>query len=264
MNDVALPLVILWLVLGAVKTDRAIPTEAAYHAFGGQTLNIDLAVESPGRSSVEIRADLFQKGQSLLATLQKDVVVAHGVRSELEAAGRVLVSWELAAPEVKRETQILARLKTKTADGEWASAGQFLLVIYPPGFAKEPLAAFAKGRGFHVFGRNKNLRGFLKTEKTSFEEAGDDLTSLPETPDAKGIYLGETTAKELAEWQSSHPGWRGNLVVFCSDSPLLPGVFVTARGGSRTAKVTLPLLNSLSVDPRSQKTFLEILNTINQ
>ena len=259
MNAAALPVVILLTVLGAVKTDS--PTGVAYHAFGGRPLKIELAVEVPVGVPVDIRADLFQKGESLLAPLQKDILVAQAVRSDGQPSGRALVAWELAVPEVKRETKMLVRLKSKSASGEWVSAGQFLFAAYPPGFADEALAGISKDRPIHMFGENKNLRAFLKTKKLAFDDDLEGLSSLPVDPDAKAIYIGEAAAADLSAWLAAHSGWRGNLVVFCPDATSMPGVFVTVRGGLRLAKVTLPLLNSLSNDPLSQKTFVEILNT---
>lgn len=232
-----------------------------FYAFGGQSLNVELAVESPEGHHVVIKADLYQKGQSLLAPIQKDIAVADTVRLEKNPAIRPLVSWTLPVPEVKRETQMLARFRTSENQSEWTPAGQILVTVYPPGLAKEGLAAFGKAQGLHVFGNGDRLRDFLKAQQVEFDDAGTDLTALPPNPEDQGVYLGEATSAELTSWLAAHPNWRGNLVVFCPDSPLLPGVFVTAQSGYRTVKVTLPLLDTLATDPRGQKTLLEILHT---
>ena len=240
------------------------------HVFGGQPVKVDLAVKplsSNRLEPLEIQADLYQKGQSLLAPIQKDIVVAKASHFDgcFQSSGLFflpLISWELPVPEVKRETEMIARLRMKSGGGEWLPSGQISITVYPPGFAKEALAAFSKKRGLHLFGENKRLREFLKAQKAEFDYAGEDLATLPNATQDNGVYIGEATSRELAEWLGTHPGWRGNIVVFCPDSPLMPGVFVTAQGGFRIAKVTLPLLDTLSSDPRSQKTLLEILNTL--
>ena len=188
MNAAALPVVIFLMVLGVVKTDS--PTDVSYHAFAGRPLKIEFAVEVPGGGPVEIRADLFQKGESLLAPLQKDILVAQAVRADSQLSSRPLAAWELAVPDVKRETKMLVRLKAKSADGEWAPAGQFLIAAYPLGFVDEPLAGLFKDRPVHVFGGNKNLRGFLKTKRVGFDDDLDGLSSLSENPDPKAIYIG--------------------------------------------------------------------------
>jgi hypothetical protein len=260
MNMLNLPMAILWLALGIVRIDGTSPS--MIHAFGGQPVKVELAIETPGGNAVEVRADLYQKGQSLLAPIQKDIAVAKAAHSEESPAFRPLVSWTLPVPEVKRETQMMARFRVTTDGTTWTPAGQILITAYPAGFAKQELAAFGKTPGLHVFGGGKQLRGFLQTQKVEFDDAGEGLSALPQSPDDPGIYIGDATSRELADWLGTHPGWRGNLVVFCSDSALLPGVFVTAQGGFRTIKVTLLLLDTLSGDPRSQKTLLEILTTI--
>lgn len=233
-----------------------------YYVFSGQPLKVDLAVETPGGNAVEIRADLYQKGESLLAPIQKDIVVAKAIHSDGNQLFRPLVSWTLPVPEVKGETQMMARFRITANGTEWTPAGQILITVYPTGFAKDDFSAFGKTRGLHIFGSSNRLRSFLKAQKAEFDDAGDDLASLPPAPDKKGLYLGEATARELADWLVEHPGWRGNIAVFCPDALLLPGVFVTSQGGFKTIKVTLPLLDTLSSDPRAQKTLLEILNTL--
>ena len=265
MNAINLPITILSLALGVVRidgTNQPGKMPPIIHVFGGQELKVDLAVESKGGDPVEIQADLYQKAQSLLAPVQKNIAVGKTPRFEDSEAVRPLISWTLTPPEVKREAEMIARLRIKTATGEWTPAGQIIMKVYPPGFAKEPLDAFAKQRGLHLFGECKRLRDFLKELKVEFDDAGADLVSLPANPDDKCVYLGEATPRELADWLAAQPSWRGKMVVFCPGSQLLPGVFVTAQGGLRIVKVTLPLLDTLSTDPSSQKTLLEILNNL--
>lgn len=266
MIQINLSIAILWLVLGVYKIDDPGSTtggsQPMVHAFGGQPVKVDLAVETPSGTPVEIKADLFQKGQSLLMPIQKDIAVAQGIRAGEHPSFRPLLSWTFPVPEVKRETEMIARLRIKTANGEWTPAGQILIRVYPPEFTKETLAAISRQRGLHIFGETNRLRDFLKAQKVEFHDEGNSLAALPTNPDEKGIYLGESTTGELADWLAAQPGWPGNLVVFCADSHLMSGVFVTEKGGFRTVKVTLPLLDNLSSDPQSQKTLLEILNTL--
>lgn len=238
------------------------PTEPVYHVTGGQSLKVEMVLESPARGSVEIVADLFQKSQSLLAPIQKEILVAKAVPSEENQAFRPLVSWTLPIPEVKRTTQMMARFRITSNGTEWTPAGQILITAYPRNFAKDELDAFAKTRGLHLFGSSDRLRHFLKAQQVKFDDAGDDLAALPPTPDEKVVYIGEANSREFADWFATQPRWRGNIIVFCSDGALLPGVFVSGPNGFQTIKVTLPLLDTLSTDPRSQNTLLEILHTL--
>jgi len=273
MNMITIPVAILLMALGVVKLDNSgkpAGNASAIHVFGGQTAKVELVVEPTNGNlaePMEIQADLFQKGESLLAPIQKDIIVAKASRYEKcfqnEPSLRPLLTWELPVPEVKRETEMLARLRIKSGGGEWVSAGQILITAYPLEFTKGPLAELAKEWGFHVFGENKNLRNYLKANKVEFDDAGDDLQALPTKPEDKGIYIGDADAQFAANWLASHSAWPSSIVVFCTDSPLLPGVYVSEHNGFRIVKVTLPLLDTLPSDPRSQKTFLEILKLLN-
>ena len=265
MTALNLPIAILRLVLGVAQIDGTSHpggNPPIMHVFGGQPAKIDLGVETPGGSPVEIQADLYQKGQSLVVPIKKEIPVARAVHSDENQPFHSLISWTLLVPEVKRETEMIACLRIKTISGEWTPAGQILIKAYPQGFAMEPLVAFSKERGLHLFGENKRLRAFLNAQKMEFDNVGDGLAELPMKPEDKGIYIGEATSNDLEDWLAVHPAWQGNIVVFCPDSSLLPGVFVTTQSGFQTVKVTLPLLDNLSSDPRSQKTLLEILNTV--
>ncbi|MDD5348674.1 MAG: hypothetical protein PHQ12_00555 [Chthoniobacteraceae bacterium] len=266
MNVIQLPLAIIWLVFGMVRIDGTSGGQPgaqppAYYGFGGQPVTLELAVETPKGEPVDIQADLFQRAQTLLAPVQKDIVVAQALNASGFAPYRPLVSWKMPLPAVTRETQMLARFRVRTGAADWQPAGQVLLTVYPPDFAKEELARVAKDPGLRVFGGDA-LRKFLKAQKTDFEDVGSDLASLPPSPEDKNLYIGEATSRQLAQWLTANPAWQGSLVVFCTDTPLLPGVFVTTQGGLRLAKVTLPMLDTLSTDPRSQKTLVEVLKSV--
>ena len=110
-----------------------------------------------------------------------------------------------------------------------------------------------------MFGEEKRAGAFLEKQEVKFDEAGTDL---PDRPEAGHLYVGSAKAADLSQWLNAHPTWEGSLVVFCGDANLLPGVFTEIRGEGRLAKVTLPLLDNLSADPLTQKTFITILASI--
>lgn len=267
MNAINLPAALLSLILGTVEIDgtggsQPVAKPPRLHVFAGQPVHVDLSVLTPNGKPMDISADLFQKGQSLLAPIQKDIEVAKAINSAGFEPLRPLLTWTLSVPEVKRETEMVVRFRVKTDANEWRAAGQLFLTVYPPNFAAEDLEKIGKTPGLRVFGSDP-LRKFLQAQKVDFDDAGPDLDALPAAPEGPGIFVGEVTTHQLTEWLEAHPRWKGNLVVFCSDAPLLPGVFLTThQGGLRLAKVTMPMLDTLSTDPHSQKTLIDILNSI--
>jgi hypothetical protein len=268
MTPLMLGTVALFMSSGMVAVNNS-KTPAVVHGFSGTSVSIDLMVEPLNINllePVEIRADLYQKGQTLLAPVQKEIEVAKSSTYEGCSGNATyifpLIPWQLPIPEVKRETQFVAGLRTKSGDGPWQPSGQIYLTAYPKDFAKTALAAVCKTRQLRLLGGSSRLRAFFKAQQVPFEDAGDGLNALPSNGGPE-IYLIESDAAELTDWRASHPHWKGNLVVFCPDAPLLPGVFVTMQNGLNLAKITLPLLDALSSNPRNQKTFLEILETFN-
>lgn len=274
MTSTTLHLAALAVSLGLAHIDGtgqpgAIPV---IYAFGGQPATIDLVVEPSGVNlpePLEIRADLFQKGGAILAAVHKNILIAAPSRYEgcfqtVNGPFYVpLIRWKWTVPEVKRETEFIARLRMKSGNGEWLPSGQISLTAYPRDFAKTDLGPLSKARGLCIVGESKHLRDFFTTRQVAFDETAGGVDALPSI-DGKGkIFLAELTSDELAAWLASNPHWEGNLVVFCPGAPLLPGVYVTRQSAFCLTKVTLPLLGSISSDPRSQKTFLEILNVSN-
>lgn len=242
-------------ILGLADKQTAF-TPPASHVFGGQPVKIDLSLEAPLGSKLEARADLIQKAQSLTAPLQKDIVVAEAISFAGQTRCRITASLPL--PKVQRETQIIARFRLK-AKGEWRPASEMIFVVYPPDFLKGELQDIAGATRLHLFGDDKRLRDFLNGQEVKFDEIGAEF---PENPETNQVYAGCAGAKELSQWLAAHATWQGSLLVFCEDSNLLPGVFIDSRRERRLAKVTLPLLDNLSSDPRSQKTLTEIFNNI--
>lgn len=241
------------------------PASKSVHVFGGQTVRTDLLVDGSDASpqKVEGRADLYQKGQSLLAPIQKDIFVAKDFLLDgRSAAGRTMIPWALSVPEVKRETGMLLRFRVKTAGREWAPAGEIAVHVYPPGFSKEALAAWSKDRNLHVFGKSSSLRRFLKTQQIEFTDEGEEFSLPSDASGEKEFYVGDATAAEITKCFPPHSSWPGRVAVICEDSPLLPGVYESARGRGRLLKVTLPLLETLGSNPQNQKTFLHILDTL--
>jgi len=250
----------------ALEVFHSIPNgePAIYNVFGGQSVELPLAIDGSrlGQGKVQLSADLFQKAQTLLAPLRKNILVKDAIVIDGTSQLNQLLKWSLAIPDVKRECQMLLRLRLKKDDAKWESACDVLLNVYPKDAATEDLRRIAALKAIHLFGGAMHFRDFLLAKKIRIADEGRDITAIPTQPDPKGVYIGTATSTQLGGWLLDHPEWAGTLVVFCSDGDLLPGVFISGNHGARVAKVTLPIMNSLASDPRSQATLVEILNSV--
>lgn len=231
-----------------------------YHAFGGRTLAVEAVLSGAPGTVLEVQADLLQKAQSLVVPVQKEIPLGKGI--ELGDALPHLCKLDLPVPEVKRESLFIAQFRVKTQKaGDWQASGQAILKVYPPDGAKESLAQIAREHPLQLFGTDTRLRDFLESRHIPFSDTGTELENLPPSSPAGTVFLGSAPAAQVARWVNAHPEWQGSMVVFSPDSGLLPGVFSTPQNGRNIVKVTLPLLETLSTDPRSQKTLVEIFKT---
>ncbi len=243
-------------ILGDGGANAAAP-DLLYNVFGGQPVKLDLWLRIGGAGGkVDLTADLVQKANALAAPLAKDVPLAGGIAFGGQPSGRITVS--LPFPKVRGETQVVALFRFKSG-GKTIPAGKAVFNVYPADFFKDRMQDITGTMRLEIFGGDKRLGDFLKSREIKFTDGSD---TLPDNPAAGGVYAGSIGAKELAQWLDAHPVWHGGLIVFCGDTGLLPGVFVEARGDGRMAKVTLPLLDNISTDPRSQETLAEIFNAI--
>lgn len=244
--------------LEIIGVGSATPPAAASvtHLFWSPSVEITLAVEGALGSQMELRADLFQLSDSLAAPLVRDLPTGPPVSFKNSTRRKLSVSLPL--PKLQRQTQLQVRFKTKK-EGDWAKIGQATLVVYPADYLKD--VELGNQLPLVVFGGDGRLAEFFKRQKIKFEEIGQ---ALPETPQADRLYLGRAGAKELSQWQEAHPEWKGNLVVFTEAAAQLPGVFSQFSANQRISKVTLPILDQLGTDPRSQKTVIDLINSITQ
>ena len=72
---------------------------------------------------------------------------------------------------------------------------------------------------------------------------------------------GDIDSRKLDDWLKHLPKGEGvRLVAFTRDPWSIPGVYVQAQPGSMICKVTLPILEKLTSDPRSQAAFIELFS----
>jgi hypothetical protein len=260
-----LPLLVSLLASAAFAQEKRVEVVAAgpvrppappseYHLFWKPTVDVTLSVEAALGSEMELSADLFQLSSSLAAPLKMDIPL--GPPIPFKDRTRQTATLPLELPKIQRQTRVQARIKAKKGT-EWEKVGQVNLVVYPvDSFSPEEIVGRTP---LVLFGNDPRLAEFFKHYKVNFEEIGG---SLPKDLDASKLYIGKAEATQFTRWQEAHPEWKGNLIVFSENASVLPGVFSEFGAQHRLSKVTLPILEHLGDDPRSQQTLLSLVQTI--
>ncbi len=226
------------------------------HCFGGGVVECKVAVEAPLGSKVSFEMALFQITSGLAAPLGEK---SASDPIEFEKQTRRVVSVPLSLPEVKNRTELMARFFTQLSGEEKkAVAGTAKVFVYPKDQMKELALSFARvekdtGISLTIFGESKRIRGFLKENKITFNEAGSEL---PSTLSKTALYMGEVDARSPAVRRNFGAA---RVILFAPDPMLPPGVYTTIRDNGLFSKVTLPLLDTLATNPQSQRTFFDIL-----
>lgn len=112
-----------------------------------------------------------------------------------------------------------------------------------------------------VSGKADELRAYLRAQKLDFEDLGADS---PGRLGADALLLAPLTDEEWQHLSVADAPRGARLLAFVSDPAQLPGVYhfaPAAPAPERTIKVTLPLPDLLSPDPRARETLHLLLLT---
>lgn len=233
------------------------------HGFGGKPVKMQVAIDAPLASRLDVEVTLHQLAQHLTARVAEGLPIAEGL--EFDDRTRCVVDASIPLPEVERVTRFIGTLRVRPAGSDtWEKAGQTFFVAYPPGQLdplKRSLATLAASESVRlgVFGESRKLRSFFKREKIPFLDLGDEF---PAGPDPKVIHLGETSLEKLRgklpesiQLIAFDPDpWR-----FDRNPETLPGVYASSRREGFIVEVTLNILHNIESDPLAQETFARIL-----
>lgn len=232
-------------------TKRSVPE---FHAFGGKEL--PMTIDLKGDEEAEIVLRVFQTADGLSAPLGP---VQEAGRFSPDARGAGHLDVSLPLPKVDKPLRLAVQILTKKDEMLRGRCG-FLVFVHPQEdtqlIAALEQARKRAGGDLAVFGEGEELRNYLRKHEVRFVEAGP---GLPAELDPKLFYLGNTDAEALKEWSPRTTGPVA-VIAFTNDRELLPGFTMNTAGAVTCGKVTLPILETLDSDPRSQKSLVAAID----
>lgn len=236
--------------ISALSASKRGPVEL--FAFGGKPLPIEVCIDGKAGVTMDVTARIYQTALELAAPLREPFSIG---KVTLDAGGRGVLETGFPVPEVPGKTDFAVRIEAR-ADGLPALSGACLVRAFPGTFTDslETISGELKrtGRVLAVFGESPALRSFLKNNNVPFVEMG---AVLPERIDDEFVYVGAASPEAMPQNLPRSAG--ATVIIFTRNDSLLPGVY--RDDASRTAKVTLPVLESLADSPLSQATFFHVL-----
>ncbi len=229
--------------------------------FGNHEKGLDLEISGVTAQSASLRADLLQVAGGLAMPLAKDIHLQDGIAFPNTSPQHVRVSIKF--PDVKQRAELLVRLSL-IADlpnaKQVEQLGDLHFEVFPASLTKELTDLLQPKPDAHViiFGSGQKLRLFLTGLHVPFEDGGSDT---PDRFDPSRLYLGElSTEEQFQQVQDRSAG--GRVVLFSPDQSLPAGVYSDRSSAGVLIRVTLPLLDNLSDDPRSQLGLIKIIHLL--
>jgi hypothetical protein len=220
--------------------------------WGDRSAMLDLALEAPLGSQLELAYDLSQVAGSLVAPVATRQPLGRVVDFRL-ATWRI-IPVEIPFPKVDHPVKMLLGFSSSGF-----SIGRTFVMVFPreePGQLAKRLASAGRQSGLRlgVFGESAVLRTFFKEEQIAFEELG---SAFPSQFDPDILPIGEMQAEDLLEHALDNLD--GSVLLFIRGSTELPGVIRTITPRRSLTKVTWPILDGLSGNPQSRQFFIDIL-----
>lgn len=220
---------------------------------GGGTLFLSLLVPSSLKPE-DLVINRWQMANEVMIPLGEGMPFRDAMMAA-SADAQGVTTLCMAFPEVKKKTCMMVQFRT--VKDPPVDAGRAQVWVYPP-INWAPLSAKFKTErpSLLVFGRDDRLRDFLKAHDLLFSEGGETIS-------------GEIGADTLAMgvlpekiWRESKPRLGtdgGRIIVFVTGSSGLPGVYTTMTGAGAITQVTLPIIDHLGPDPRTQDFFIRLI-----
>jgi hypothetical protein len=241
---------------------RFAPADRLPAVFGNHEQVIGIEINGVDAQSASLRADLFPVAGAMALPLAKDIHLQEGITFSNASPQRLRVSIKF--PSVKLRVEVLVRL-TLLQNAPQASPiqlGDLRFEVFPASVTKE-LTDLLKPKpdGFStavVFGPGQKLRHFLTGLHVPFEDGG---IGTPDRFDPHHLYFGELSTEEQFQ-QSQDRSAGARLVLFSSDESLPTGVYSDQSSSGVFIHVTLPLLDNLNDDPRSQLGLIKVIHLL--
>ncbi len=254
----ALPSIDLIDLGGRVQPSSVVPA-----VFGGSEQRLDLTVQGiTPQADTSLRADLFQLAGSLAMPIARNIRLEESIA--LSQASPSAEQVTLKFPEVKQRAEILVRLSLfeNTSQNTPTQLGDLHFEVFPASVTRELVELLQpKSEGTPqavVFGPGHKLRHFLAALHVPIEDAG---TGTPDRFDPARLYFGElATDQQFQEARDRGAGAR--MALFFLDDTLPAGVYADRSHSGVLVQVTLPLLDNLADDPRSQLGLTKIIHLL--
>lgn len=241
-----------------VEAARTVQTgDIDYHYISGQEVRIPYVVVGSSQERVDLRAQLLQKTNALLAPIGGAVEVL--ANADLHTNSKRTHYVTLTLPRVKRESvfelRYFFRLGSQPA---WHPAGRITLRVYPQQLLA-PLRRWAEHNVLQLRDNDGKLTQFLHAHHIPFVERsvrmGGHVPSS-RTPEELMLIVGAEQWQRRAE--SRHQRKR-TIIVFKEQLKTVPHVVVQRSERHHVIFVEMKLLDQLAVRPELQKTFLDIM-----
>ncbi|HEY0257301.1 MAG TPA: hypothetical protein VGC39_07655 [Candidatus Methylacidiphilales bacterium] len=249
---------VILLDAGGPKKETVAPVPSV---FGNREQPVGLTLATSFEGPAYLRADLFQIAGTLSMPLANDMHLQDVTFSHVPAQN---VAFSIKLPDVKRATEILAKISLVPKDTQVAPLpiADIRYRVFPASVTQELIDLLQPKSGDSapvvLFGPGQSLRHFLTGLHAPFEDAG---SGTPDRLDADRLYFGElATDDEFKEAQDRSAGAR--MVLFSSDESMPAGVYAERSDSGVLIHVTSPLLDNLSADPQAQLGLIKIIHLL--
>jgi hypothetical protein len=239
---------------------RIAPADRLPAVFGNHEQVIGIEINGVTAQSASLRADLFPVAVAMALPLAKDIHLQEGITLSNASPQRLRVSIKF--PSVKLRIEVLVRLMLipNVSLASPILLGDLRFEVFPASVTKE-LTDLLKPDGSSsavVFGPGQKLRHFLTGLHVPFEDGG---IGTPDRFDPHNLYFGElSTEEQFRQSQDRSAGAR--LVLFSPDESLPTGVYSDQSSSGVFIHATLPLLDNLNDDPRSQLGLIKVIHLL--
>ncbi len=221
-------------------------------AAAGRPVSFELLIPA-ALDPATLQVDLRQVTGAVTLPLGRHALAEWVVASATPASP--LTTVRIPLPELARTALVQLRVFGQAEPGR--SLCTINLRVYVP-TDWNPLAAHLgrTGTDLVVVGRETGLREFLKTRNIPFTDGGE---SIPANLRPDTLVVGVFSKQEWMECLPRLGTTSGRLIGMVTDTDLPPGVYTTTSEACSVTKITLPLLKTLSQDPRNEALFLQLI-----
>lgn len=229
-----------------------------HHFFGGQKIKLPIIVHGVSSEAIDLQARLFQLTSSLVAPVGDVLEVFSQKKLNNHSQKEYSVSVKL--PSVKRETTLELRFWAKIhSKKEWRDVGRTRIQVYPKKLL-EPLKVWSENIQLRLEDNEGTLSRFLTAQEFTFM----DSKAATLRPSQRSIVTLLVRNSERSSLPKHRIRAGETVIIFREGVESLPKIVVSPSGKGNLISVEMEIIKNLETDPRTQKTFLQILQLSKQ